>query len=630
MPIVAVSPVSAASAVSVVRRHPRSARARRAHALAGLALAFAALVACGPSGPGDDGGDDDVQPGAGLRLEPATAELVVADATPATQRYRVILTDAAGAERDVSDDAALSLGLPSLGSFAGPTLTTAPDRGGRTIVTATWGGMVATGDLTIRLRQVIVEPGVPADGPGDFDAATAGGAAPALVYPDSGVIVPPNLNTMEVHFQPGGGNDVFQLTVTGSALELVVYLTCQPLGGGCVWDPSQTTWDILATAGRGDEPLAYKLRGLDHDAAAPRYGETAPRTLQFAADDVDGGLYYWAAGAGAIMRYDFGRRGQSAERFLGVGQTGGRMCVGCHTLSRDGSKIAVGLDIPGPAALETYTVGTRARLWSTATGGGFPGFPSANGANFFAFSPDASRLVSSDGRALSVRNADDGAGLAQVVANATMPDWSPDGARVVFARPASAPPAASPGVSGGSIVSVDAASWGGEQTLVASAGENNYYPSYGPDSAWVAFNRSMLSDSFDAADARVMVVAAQGGAPIALARATSTAGDSWPKWAPLAHTYAGGTVHWLTVSSRRPYGLRGGTTSQLWMMGFDPARAAAGEDPSFAAFWLPFQDPASGNHIAQWVEHVDRQPCTEGTCPSGEFCEGGYCVPFIP
>ena len=30
------------------------------------------------------------------------------------------------------------------------------------------------------------------------------------------------------------------------------------------------------------------------------------------------------------------------------------------------------------------------------------------------------------------------------------------------------------------------------------------------------------------------------------------------------------------------------------------------------------------------VEHVDRQPCTEGSCPSGEFCEGGYCVPFIP
>jgi len=123
--------------------------------------------------------------------------------------------------------------------------------------------------------------------------------------------VPPNLNTMEVHFQPGGGNDVFQLTVHGSALELIVYLTCQPLGGGCVWDPSQSTWDILATAGRGDQPLSYRLRGLDHDAAAPRYGETAPAPLQFTADDLQGGLYYWAAGAGAVMRYDFGRRART-------------------------------------------------------------------------------------------------------------------------------------------------------------------------------------------------------------------------------------------------------------------------------------------------------------------------------
>lgn len=613
---------------------PIHVAARRAPSLVRLAwialVATLTLLGCGPTGDGGGGGgDDDVPPGGVLRLEPAAAELTVADNTPATQVYRVIATDDRGAEHDVTADATLALGLPSLGSFDGPTLTTAPDRGGRTQVSATWGGLVATGELTIRLRQVIVEAGVPADAPGDFGAATAGGAAPALIYPDTGVIVPPNLNTMEVHFQPGGGNNVFQLTVHGSALELVVYLTCAPLGGGCVWDPSQATWDILATAGRGDLPLSYKLRGLDHTAAAPRYGETAPRTIQFTADDLEGGLYYWAAGAGAVMRYDFGRRGQSAERFLGVAQTGGRQCVGCHALSRDGSKIAVGLDIPGPATVETYAVGTRARLWTTSSGG-FPGFPSANGANFFSFSPDAERLVSSDGRALTVRSAGDGGGMTQVVANATMPDWSPDGNQVVFARPGAAAPAANPGVSRGSIVSVDAATWGGEQTLVASAGENNYYPSYAPDSAWVVFNRSMLSDSFDAADAKVMVVSATGGAPLALGHATSSAGDSWPKWAPLSQSYAGGTIHWLTVSSRRPYGLRGGNTSQLWMIGFDPTKAAAGEDPSFAAFWLPFQDPASGNHIAQWVEHVDRQPCGEGDCPSGEFCEGGYCVPFIP
>ena len=124
------------------------------------------------------------------------------------------------------------------------------------------------------------------------------------------------------------------------------------------------------------------------------------------------------------------------------------------------------------------------------------------------------------------------------------------------------------------------------------------------------------------------VVGAGGGAPIQLANASpSPGGDSWPKWSPVAHTYQAGPIYWLTFSSRRAYGLRAGGTAQIWMVGFDPQRAAVGLDPSFGAFWLPFQDPASGNHIAQWVEHVDRQPCDPGPCPNGEFCDQGVCVP---
>lgn len=374
--------------------------------------------------------------------------------------------------------------------------------------------------------------------------------------------------------------------------------------------------------------MTYKLRGLDHDAGAPAAGESAPQWLQVSRDDLQGGLYYWAAGAGAIMRYDFGRRGASAERFLGVGQTGATQCVGCHSLSRDGSRIAVGLDIPGPAALETYDVGSRVRQWTTSTGG-FPGFPSANGANFFSFSPDNQRIVSSDGRSLVVRSAVDGSGMTTAISNATMPDWSPDGARVVFARPGAASPGPSPGVGGGSIVRADTSTWSGEVVLVPSNGANHYYPSFSPDNQWVAFNRAQSSDSFDAPDATVWVVSASGGAALPLTAATSPNGDSWPKWGPLVHSYKDGALLWLTFSSRRAYGLRGSGTSQIWMVGLDPARAAAGMDPSFAAFWLPFQDAASGNHIAQWVENVDRQECPDGSCPSGELCEGGVCVPIV-
>jgi hypothetical protein len=89
---------------------------------------------------------------------------------------------------------------------------------------------------------------------------------------------------------------------------------------------------------------------------------------------------------------------------------------------------------------------------------------------------------------------------------------------------------------------------------------------------------------------------------------------------------------WLTFSSSRPYGLRLGQfqQTQLWMVAFDPARAAAGMDPSFPPFWLPFQDIGSGNHIGQWSVTVVRPTCVgtgQSTCAAGEVCFNGHCRP---
>jgi hypothetical protein len=112
---------------------------------------------------------------------------------------------------------------------------------------------------------------------------------------------------------------------------------------------------------------------------------------------------------------------------------------------------------------------------------------------------------------------------------------------------------------------------------------------------------------------------------------TGVNGDSWPKWAPDVQPYRGGTLMWFTFSSRRAIGLRGASgTAQIWMAAFDPSKAQAGQDPSWSGFWLPFQEPSSGNHIAQWVTEVHRQDCTDDMqCQQGEFCQGGQCVPVV-
>ena len=85
---------------------------------------------------------------------------------------------------------------------------------------------------------------------------------------------------------------------------------------------------------------------------------------------------------------------------------------------------------------------------------------------------------------------------------------------------------------------------------------------------------------------------------------------------------------WVTFSSRRDYGLRiqGKGTAQIWMAAIDTGKGEMTTDQSHPAFWLPFQDSSTGNHIAQWVAEVVHDPCgIEGDCPSGQTCVKGYC-----
>jgi hypothetical protein len=59
----------------------------------------------------------------------------------------------------------------------------------------------------------------------------------------------------------------------------------------------------------------------------------------------------------------------------------------------------------------------------------------------------------------------------------------------------------------------------------------------------------------------------------------------------------------------------------------DPAAVGAGRDVSHPAFWLPFQDTTTNNHLAQWAERSFTGPCTgPGACAAGECCMMGGCT----
>jgi hypothetical protein len=276
----------------------------------------------------------------------------------------------------------------------------------------------------------------------------------------------------------------------------------------------------------------------------------------------------------------------------------------------------------------------------------------------------------------------------------TMPDWSADGSSVVYVIPDHIGDSSytdDDHVFGGSLWTIPytLGAFAKPQLLLQSAGENNYYPGYSPDGMFVVFNRVdqqpsaaiAANDSFANPNARVWVLPVGGNipspAPIDCAKlnATGALSNSWPRWSPFIQTYKGNQLLWVTFSSTRDYGVQIKNQSagkvqcyppddvenpppndshgmpfpgncmqpQIWMAAIN--LTTAGEfnnnptDPSFPAFWLPFQDPTTHNHTAQWTTTIvnpspspnpcigtgldctmDPNNCCMGICTFGGTC----------
>jgi hypothetical protein len=482
---------------------------------------------------------------------------------------------------------------------------------------------------------VIIGPGADNGSPGKFGGPDDAAKKPVIVYPPEGVVVPPNLNSIEFHFIPAAGQTLFEFTFHAPTTSLSIYTGCSPLNGGCVFKPDAGFWANLVAFARGTQPVTYSLRGVNGQSPGA-VGTSAQRTMAFAEQDLLGGIYYWNTN-GVVQRYDFGFPNAPAKNYVTAQDVGAFVCVGCHAISRDGKEIAVGSDIPAPAPYKVLDVLSKAQKVA-------PNGPVAGNANFFSFSPDGNHLLTSNGATVSWINLVTGAVVNPAVVNpGTMPDWSPDGLHMVYAKPSAPVFFPVPGVASASLVRLhfNGVGWDDPTTLVPFNGQNNYYPAFSPTGEWVVFNRSPgNADSFSNAspdpdagtvpDGELWAVSAAGGAPIRLNEASNPGALSWPKWAPVLQDYHAGKIMWLTFSSARSYGLRlsQGERTQLWMVGFDPGKAAAGQDPSVAAFWLPFQDINGGNHIAQWATTVPRKPCAQNVdCDPGELCKGGHCAP---
>jgi hypothetical protein len=545
-----------------------------------------------------------------LSVAPPASEHLLIDGAPASQAFTATLTYEDGTTRDVTAETAFVID-GSFGAFSGNQLSIVGV--GHADVFATWREHTADADVIARLSRVRVDPSLPANTPELFAGQESSVFAPTMLYPNDGVSMPRNLGDFEIHWS-GSGLNVFEASLSTEYSDVRLYV---PGGNGLAAAGANASWTKFSVAEwesavAGASTVRFQVRGISPSSPGMVHA-AAPRVVHLSNEPMDGGIYYWAStatagGSSGIFRHDMNEPGVPAEEFLTTNQTGGR-CIGCHSLSRDGSRMAVTYD-GGNGAATVVDVATKVAQ------------PVTNAWNFATLTPDGTQVFTIQGYTLTVRDAVTQTVLATMTETpVTHPEISPDGTQLAYVRPATLNWDWMFG--GGQIFtrSYDPVThvFGPEQPLVTT-GANNYYPSWSPDGKWIVFNRSddtTGNGAYDNPSATVWVVKADASSPpIQLSAANLGLGltNSWARFAPFEQTSGSNLerMFWVTVSSKRDFGTRrinaglaeSQKVPQLWMMAFFPDRVGAVPDPGALAFRLPFQSLDTRNHAAQWTEKV--------------------------
>lgn len=577
-----------------------------------------------------------------INVLPPDQTLTIEGTMPATSTYRALGQFEDGHTEEITARVTFRVAEPALGSFTGARFTSGLERGGRGEIIAAAGAIEGRAALTLLLRKRVADPmsqGLPGDAAGRFAGTAAPARAPDVVYPADGVVLPPNLGRLEVHFLTGAGNTLFEVAFTSPLSDVRVHMRCTlPMKGGCVYAIPPEVWRWIADTNRGSA-VQVIVKGTDDTAT--EVGSSQPLTMAFATQDIQGGIYYWTTSGGTgIMRYDFASAQTTAEKYLGTELSNGT-CIGCHALSRDGTKMVAAAGTPRRGQLLLLEVAGKRPILQ---------IPASPRSVFESWKPDDSQYVGVWGELTATDfnlllfdgNTGQLAGTIDVGGTrdrpTTHPDWSFDGRQIAFTKVGQAVIQLSgprlQEITEGSIHVVTAAGngWSAPEEIVPRVtGRNRYYPAFAPDSKFLVYDESVcpggLSTSPDCdADsdpsARLFAVLPRPGAtPVELARANAGgkmdmgATDlttSFPKWCPFEFTRGNETrLQWLTFSSSRKYGLRDPPPSDdlpagllIWMSAVNPDEVASGRDPSSPAFVLPFQDISTSNHIAQWTKKI--------------------------
>jgi hypothetical protein len=504
-------------------------------------------------------------------------------------------------------------------------------------------------------------------------------AAPSLVYPTPETMFPPNMPNILFQWRAPTGS-VFRLHFAEGSNTFDVYTdgrdtTCDAAGpGNSCWESSAN--DLMAYFGNAADigaDVTFSVSAMD--SAQPSKMTVSPTyTVHVAKTDITGAVYYWSTTAQGLRRGNFGgaARGDGGvvsrpgpidyitnSVFPATTEAPANRCAACHTLSRDGTKLAVSLNGDVLGIIDVVATIPPPLTFGPPS----QGFTGAYiGSSWSAFSPDDKKIITASTGVMTVRDVATGqpiagTGIISLPANTagSMPDWSPDGQTMAFASTPVSPPNQSYGrhlygssialfgaqgdgfagyqlVATSSQTNCQATLPGGVTNAAYTAGARETYanPMFSNDSKWLVFSRGDCESEEDATAEVILAPAMPSAAQNHLIRANRQVGavqqtnltNSMPVWGPTNDPQ----VAWIAFTSTRDYGLvltagsktgsnqvppfPGVNVRQLWIAAVDMSKLTADNvaaiDPSYPAFRFSAQDLTENNHRPFWT--VDTIP----------------------
>lgn len=546
-------------------------------------VALLLLLGCEGSGLGGASGEVD-----GLTVEPAQVNLSAREGAPGVVQFSALAEDARGDLTPLDLVAWESTNLSAGTIDEDGLFTTAETNGGFTTVVASYLGKEGTAEVAVTYEEDIFD--------GDFDDTLAqafDAAAPVddgslvLTYPPDGVRIPRNLQGLEFFWSEQPAGAVTRLRLQTAITDISVYTDADS------WAASSEVLQRASATNRGGQVRVTATSGQWDGQALSDVVEGPSIEMLVNRLDAVGSIFLWSANNSSIERIPFGS-GASERFWPPEGEPGSGTCVGCHVLTQASNTMVVthnGInDIF--TVIDIRDVDAPERMYSSSGG---------DTLTFKDVSPDGEHLVGASVGLLRIWRLSDGVyvGAGDHEGRITQPAFSADGRTLAGVR-AVGSWNNDMSFTGGEIVEMPFTTGmlGAPTVLLPhSSTYNFYYPVYSPDGGLMAFNRS-TGDSNADLDAELMIMDLDGGDPVVLAAANQGPDlqNSYPRWAPLSDD----DVLWLAFSSRRSYPGKNSLVPNVWVTAIDPTQVASGVDPSFPAFWLPGQDPASDNHLAAW------------------------------